>query len=331
MASIRRILVAIRTLDADSLPAVLKAAQLARACRAQVEIYHCLDTPLYVGLESLGDRSLPDTEQDLQRRAVRRLEAIAGKIYRPGITVTVRAEWDFPAYEAIIRRAMRVKADLIVASAHACRHHLPTLMRLTDWELVRLSPIPVLLVKDPHAYHHPAILVAVDPTHAFAKPLRLDKEILQLGRSMSQQLRGSLHAVHAYARVPGGSFPDTALTPAQIEQIQKDAERTAKLAFDRILQRSPITAAHRYLIARDPVNAIAEAAQRSRSAIVVLGAISRSGIKRLLIGNTAERVLDQLPCDVLVVKPGKFRIRVPRSSRGARLLTSLPLVSLGYM
>jgi nucleotide-binding universal stress UspA family protein len=294
MPSIRRLLVAIRTLDADSLPAVLKAAQLARACRARVEIYHCLDTPLYVDLENLGGRSLADTEQDLQHRTVRRLETIAGKIRRSGIKVTA-------------------------------------LMRLTDWELARLSPIPVLLVKDPHPYRHPAVLAAVDPTHAFAKPLRLDKEILQFGRTVSQRLRGSLHAVHAYARVPGGSFPDTAVTPALIEQIQKGTERTAKLAFDRILQRLPITRAHRYLIARDPVNAIAEAARRSRSAIVVLGAISRSGIKRLLIGNTAERILDQLPCDVLVVKPGKFRNRVPRSSRGARLLTSLPLASLGYI
>lgn len=331
MASIRRILVSIRTPDANSLPAVLKAAQLARACRAQLEIYHCLDTPLYVGLESVADRSLSDIEQDLQRRTVRRLEAIAGKVRRPGINVTVRAEWDFPAYEAIVRRALHVKADLIVVSAHAGRHHLPALMRLTDWELVRLSPIPVLLVKDPHPYAHPAVLAAVDPTHAFAKPLGLDKEILQLGRSISQRLRGSLHAVHAYAQVPGGSFPATALTPAIIEQLEKDAERTAKTAFDRILRRLPVTRAHRYLIARDPVNAIAEAAQRSGSAIVVLGAISRSGIKRLLIGNTAERILDQLACDVVVVKPGKFRNRVPRSSRGAHLLTTLPLASLGYI
>jgi len=331
MRSIRRILVALRTLDATSLPAVLKAAQLARACRARVEIYHCMDMPLYIGLENVENRTLPDIEQDLQRRTMRRLEAIASKVRRRAINITVRAEWDFPAYEAIVRRALRVKADLFVASAHAGRHHVPALMRPTDWELVRLSPIPVLLVKDSRPYHHPAILVAVDPTHAFAKPLRLDEEILQLGRSICQRLRGSLQAVHAYAQAPGGSFPATALTPALVEQIDKDAERAAKAAFARILKRLPITRAHRYLIARDPVNAIAEAARRSRSAIVVLGAISRSGIKRLLIGNTAERILDQVPCDVLVVKPGKFRNRVPRSSRGAHLLTTLPLASLGYL
>jgi universal stress protein E len=38
--------------------------------------------------------------------------------------------------------------------------------------------------------------------------------------------------------------------------------------------------------------------------LVVMGAVSRSGIKRLFIGSTAEEVLDRLPCDVLIVKAG---------------------------
>jgi hypothetical protein len=58
--SIRRILVAIRTPDATSLPTVLKAAQIARACRAQVELYQCLDSPTYAELEGLGERSMLD-------------------------------------------------------------------------------------------------------------------------------------------------------------------------------------------------------------------------------------------------------------------------------
>ncbi len=38
--------------------------------------------------------------------------------------------------------------------------------------------------------------------------------------------------------------------------------------------------------------------------LVVMGAVSRSGIQRLFIGSTAEEVLDRLPCDVLIVKAG---------------------------
>jgi universal stress protein E len=35
--------------------------------------------------------------------------------------------------------------------------------------------------------------------------------------------------------------------------------------------------------------------------IVVMGALARWGIKRAIIGSTAERVIDHLPCDVLIV------------------------------
>ena len=34
-----------------------------------------------------------------------------------------------------------------------------------------------------------------------------------------------------------------------------------------------------------------------------MGAVSRSRMDRILIGNTAEKVLDKLECDVLVIKP----------------------------
>jgi universal stress protein E len=330
MPSFRRILVAVNALDAKSLPGVLKAAQLARACGAQVELYHGLDTPVYADLYAQGDHGLPDLQRSIQQRALHQLENIADRLRQHSLKVNVCAEWDYPAFEAIVRRAMRIKADLIVSSAHTGRHRLPSLMRLTDWELVRLSPIPVLIVKNAHPYRHPAILSAVDPTHAFSKPLQLDKCILRTARILSQSLRGTLHAVHAYARVPGGSLPDAGFTSALLEDIAQQSERAARVRLDRALRATRIARARRYLIARDPVNGIAEAARRSRSAIVVMGAISRSGFKRLLIGNTAERILDELSCDVLVVKSSKFRTRVPRSMRGPHWLASPPMPMGGY-
>ena len=45
----------------------------------------------------------------------------------------------------------------------------------------------------------------------------------------------------------------------------------------------------------------------SKSDIAVMGTLSRSGIDGLLIGNTAERILRQVDCSVLAVKPEGFR------------------------
>jgi universal stress protein E len=55
-----------------------------------------------------------------------------------------------------------------------------------------------------------------------------------------------------------------------------------------------------------------------------MGAVSRSGLKRIFIGNTAQRLLDTLACDILVVKPHQFRARVSRNARGVRLIATQP-------
>jgi universal stress protein E len=81
---------------------------------------------------------------------------------------------------------------------------------------------------------------------------------------------------------------------------------------------------HRHLVGRHPTDAIVEVARETGSGIVVMGAMSRSGLRRLVIGNTAERVLDQLACDVLIVKPKQFRCRITRAVRGPQLVAPPP-------
>jgi universal stress protein E len=52
-------------------------------------------------------------------------------------------------------------------------------------------------------------------------------------------------------------------------------------------------------------------AERRAVDIMVMGAISRSHLRQKLIGSTAERLLEYLPCDVLVVKETRFADSLP--------------------
>jgi universal stress protein E len=235
------------------------------------------------------------------------------------------AEWDYPVYEAIVRRAAVTRADLIVAERHATRHVAPWLLRFTDWELLRLSPVPVLLVKSPRAYRRPVVLAAVDPSHAFAKPSRLDDEILRQAQFLTAALGGTLHAVHAYVPKPADLAAVGELRPDITERIEAHARAGAQAGLKRVLQGTKIPRTRRHLVSRHPTDAIVKVARDVRSAIVVMGGVSRSGLKRVFIGNTAERILDQLACDVLVVKPPRFVSHVARAKRDARLITFPPL------
>jgi universal stress protein E len=316
MFAVRKILVPIKEINSRPIPAVLKAAQLARVNGASLELFHVLTPTLYKAPLIGSQKFFESLENEACQYAIRRLEAVADRLRLHSIKVTVSAEWDFPAHEAIVRRAQAIKADLIVVSQHAGKHRAPWFMRLTDWELIRLSPVPLLLVKNPHLYRRPTILAAVDPSRAHQKPETLDRDILRAASKWSTLLHGSVHAVHAFARFPL-NMPPEALTPGMLDSLQKDAERAARKRLGRLSLPRRIAPRRQHLIALPPAEAIAATASETRSAIVVMGAMSRSGIKRLLIGNTAEHVLDSLTCDVLILKPAAFRNRVPKRGRGA--------------
>ncbi|HZO22069.1 MAG TPA: universal stress protein [Steroidobacteraceae bacterium] len=329
MRSVRRILVAIKDYEAKTAPALIKAGQLAKALGASIEIFHGIASPLYVDGYTMPSVELPQIEHTFRARILAELEKMATRLRREGVKVTTAAEWDFPVYEAIVRRAHQIKADLIVADQHLGRHTAAGLLHLTDWELLRLSPVPVLLVKAPGTYRNPVVLAALDPGHTYAKPAKLDQRILAASATMAHALRGTQHVMHAYVPFPFAADPDTMVSQATMDRLEAEASTAAQKALDRELRSRRIPRAQRHLVGRHPSDAIPQTARETHSSIVVMGAISRSGLKRLFIGNTAERTLDLLPCDVLIVKPAQFTNRVPRARRGARVVavtsTALPL------
>ena len=325
MRSIRRILIAIKDCEARSTPALVKGAQLARALGARVELFHAISIPLYVDGYAVTGVELPRIENDTRAQVLTHLERMAAKLRQDQIKVTVAAEWDYPGYEAIVRRAQQTRADLIVADQHAGRHRAAGLLHLTDWELLRLSPLPVLLVKTPGTYRRPVILAALDPEHAYSKPAKLDQRILAASSSLARALHGIQHAMHAYVPFPYMADPGTMVSRETVTRLEDAATAAAQKLLDRELRATRIPRARRHIVGRHPDDAIPETARKTHAAIVVMGAVSRSGLKRLFIGNTAERVLDLLTCDILIVKPAQFTNHVARVRRGARVVAAAPL------
>lgn len=321
MQRIRRILITVGDLKARSTPAIRKAAQLAKQWGADVELFHALAAPIPLELLSVGDRSLEELKARSRRRSLAGLERLAVPLRRIGLKVSTAVAWDHPPFEAIVRQALAVKADLIVTQSHE-RHRLAGLLGYTDWELLRLSPMPVLLVKTSRIYHRPSVLAAVDPTHPNAKSSALDRQILDYAAEFSRALRGSLRAVHAY--FPEPQLPPPGLRLSNIIPVAalRAAQREARRAFAAALPKHAVKPSRQHLAAGSPSDVIAATARKTHSAIVVLGAVSRSGLRRFFIGNTAEKVLDDLRCDVLIVKPAKFRPKIARARRGIQFVSN---------
>ncbi len=305
----RCILVAIGDLRHAPNNELRKAGALARSSGAAIELFHAI-------MEPDPGRSFPETAtaQTVARTRVaiatrkqQRLQRIAHDPALRGINVTCTATWDYPPHEAIVRRARAIKADLVVAATHRHRFGARLVLTNTDWELIRHCPVPVLLVKSRRPYKNPVVLAAVDPFHAHARPADLDTRLVNTGAALAKQLRGKLHVVHAFMPLPSPE-PMAGSPPVMLPPDAEEAYETLLTSTVRRLAAAAGVSPKACHVCMGTVAEELEAtARRTRSAIVVMGVVSRSVLKRIFIGNAAERVLDALSCDVLVVKPRGFK------------------------
>lgn len=318
--SLRHILVAIRELSHAPKSELHKAATLARAAGASLELFHVVDSP-DPGVswpQTATAETVTAQREQIAARERRRLEQFARDDSLRGLRVTCTTSWDYPPHEAIIRRARASRAGLVIALTRPHRPGARLVLRNTDWELIRYCPVPLLLVKSSRTYRKPAILAAVDPFHA--RPADLDARLLAAGGALARLLHGKLHVFHSYmplvslASMPTSTAPLVMLPPEVEEAHGRQIART----IDKLAESAAVPRARRHVHMGEVSAELRAAVGDTHAGLVVMGAVSRSGLARLFIGNTAERVLDKLDCDILVVKPRAFKSKVePRSAVSA--------------
>jgi universal stress protein E len=323
MDKFRSILVAVKHLQRRRNPVIERAALIAAASGAKLELFHDLSSPVYVDTVMGANSTLASLTRASRAEALARLEALAAPLRATGLAVATAAVWDYPPYEAIVRRAQATGADLIVTSKQG-HHRLPALMGYTDWELLRICPVPVLLVKGTQRSGRGTVLAAVDPQHAFDKPAALDAKILTAAAALAPAYRARVHAVHVLAPWSHAGLGGQALS-TDLEGMGRRMQRAARAALAQVIASTGVKPARTHLLAGQPDLELPAASRRLRATLVVMGAMSRRGLKRLFPGNTAERLLDKLSCDVLIVKPAHFEARLPRRRRGFYFLAGMPL------
>ena len=64
-----------------------------------------------------------------------------------------------------------------------------------------------------------------------------------------------------------------------------------------------------HIVTGMPDKTLFQFAEEIEASLVVMGAVSKGALGNLLIGNTAEKVLDALRCDILVVKSNPIEVK----------------------
>lgn len=315
MRHINKILVIVDP-TVDTHPGVDKAGVLAQKLDARLELFIC-DTKAVREARMTAHfraRTQPDPARPSAAEPEILLESLAQPLRARGIAVTTETECVDPLLVGLLDRTRRTTADLVVKDTH---HHSllrRTLLTNTDWQLIRSCPVPLLLTKPEPWRLPPQIVAAIDPGHVNDKPEALDHDILGHAAALAAALQGDLHALHAYlpiAVVAAATAVSPSLAATLSDEDLKVEEDNKRTQIATLVAGYGIDAKRTRLEAGGPVEVLPRAAASLHADIVVLGAISRSGLQRAFIGSTAEDVLDRLPCDAFIVKPPNFADLLP--------------------
>ena len=293
-------------IELDNYPedVVARASWLATLMNCDIELLLCDPTTSFLSeifIISSEVRDLAEEIEDAQERALLNLAKIPEA---SGLKVTTHTSHERPVADAVISRAMDDDPMFVVKGTH---YHSPAERATfadTDWQLMKKLDYPLWFVKPVAWKDEPLIVAAVDPTHEKDKEARLDRLIVETAQSIASASNGRVELVHTYQRlVEIGSRAMKTFKPVKlpIDELDKKIRDEHRKALDSFARVAGVADENVHQLPGRAHELLPMFAQTHGASLMVMGALSRGGITRRYIGNTAARVLDHLPCDVLVV------------------------------
>jgi nucleotide-binding universal stress UspA family protein len=279
--------------------AVARAAELARAWRARVVLFHAVSLdPLPVA--GTGFEVLPaDLRERVREASAARLEEAVAALRATGLDADGRLELASPG-AAIAAAVERVSADLVVVGTRGLSGFRHLLLGSTAEHVLRSSRAPVLVV-------HPGDERPLLPLRLVLLPSDFSREserAAQLAARWFAEIepRPRLLLLHVFhlpvALTPlGGAFTVSSLAVDEAcdrarARLEESAASLRGLGFE----------AETRVVQGDPPSAIGEVAAACGAGLVSMGTHGHTGLAHVLLGSTAERVVQHAPCPVLTLR-----------------------------
>ena len=215
--------------------------------------------------------------QAQETAAKERLEAWKAEAAGEGVTLEPRVRSGSSAYEGILEEAGELRPDLIIMGRHGYTGLTRLLMGSVTARVIGHSPCNVLVVPREVSLSFKRLLVASDGS-PFSEAAWT--EALSLAKTMGSELLGVSVAA---------SDRDIPAATQVVRGLEESASQQG-IALDTMIPMGR------------PEEGIVKAADFKAASLIIVGSHGRTGIKRLLMGSVAERVIGDAKCPVLVVK-----------------------------
>jgi nucleotide-binding universal stress UspA family protein len=290
-----RTIVAASDFSTDAGAAVEWAAEIAREHAARLVLVHAamVATPMVPEFIPLHETFYAD----LRAQARDELDRLAATLEETGVTVETGII-DAPAAAAVLDVAAHHRADLIAVGTRGLTGWKRTILGSVAARLVRKALCPVVTVHARDSGRHRPVRTILVPTD-FSKDAEKAAEaaFAILGEGEEEPRLVLLH-VYRYPLVltPTAKPVLTASPDEVILSAHREMSALAK-RFSRSGLRIQTS-----VIQGTPAEVILEQARHHGADLIAMGTHGRSGLDRLLLGSTAERVLSSAPCPILTVR-----------------------------
>ncbi len=197
------------------------------------------------------------------------------------------------------------EADLLVLGSRGHQQKDSRRTGVLASKCIRKAPVEVMLVRQHQDGPFRSIVAFVDFSET-------SKRAAERAVEIALQDEATLEFVHAFAMPmasDGGTFgPGVLITPIDTTPMTKGCQSKLAEWADGILgenkNRLEVTTTVKEAVSTS--NVLIEHLHESEADLAVLGTRGRTGLRRLLLGTTAERLIHEAPCSTLAVKPEDF-------------------------
>jgi len=282
---------------------IRRAAWLAQARECNLHILACDPITDYLGesyVYLLESQHIADSILASQEEAI---AEIVAEVEALGVSVEIDRSNERHVSDLVRREADARKPQFVIKGTHLHDPSERASLRDTDWDLIRGLQYPLWFVKPVDWQKSPLVVAAVDPVHSHDKPGHLDQRIVDYARDIAGQFGGRLQVVHTYQRLDEiGRRATWSFKPLKLPVGEMDAkiQKEHRNALDELTKTCGLDPQIVHLLPGRAEEVLPSFAMEHGASLVVMGALARSKLKQRMIGSTAARSLDHIPCDVLV-------------------------------
>lgn len=285
--------------------ALNQAIWLARQSRARITLAHILPDLRKALLAASPSAQLDavlgqgDKFQDeIREESFARMHHLIGKLNANDLDIHCQVLLGDPSI-SLIHAVQKAHHDLVLVGTRGDAAWEHFVMGSTAKRLIRKCPAVVWTAKAGAMVPPKTILVATDFSD-------VSKRALAEGLRLATQTGAELHVVHVMDldNMPEGAIERLPSGWQLREQYQAAARTLLETTVNGLGFDAKQVVPH--ITWGVPPREIAKLSVELRVDLLVLGSVGRSGIKGVLLGNTAERLLDLCDCSILTVKPADY-------------------------